>query len=222
MKLKQLYLLVALTSLFVTTSHAQRYNIQNGIGIYGGLTQFDLKTDNFTTQSNNGFLGGMAATVDLPHKFYNLSYNIQLSENKFDVAATPAIGPSEFVEYKLFMAQAALVMHVKLAGKYLTADLGPMIQYNGNMQLVDESQESYIIDGYTALRADDILDINQFNINGTVGLTAGIDNFKVRAQYIYGFTNTLNKLNKQDLNVENDNNFKGNISMLVFSLMVSF
>ncbi|WP_411766149.1 hypothetical protein [Winogradskyella sp. A3E31] len=222
MKNKSYILLVALTLSFVTVSFAQRYRIQNTIGVYGGLTTFDIKTDNFTTQSNNGWLGGMAALVDLPHKFYNISYNIQLSENNVDISAAPSGGNSEFVEYKLFAAQIALNMHVKLIENHLTLDLGPMLQYNGKLEVKDENKENYIIDGFNSLTAADITDITQFNVNGAVGATAGINNVKVRAQYIYGFTNMLNKLNNQDFNLGNSENFKGNQSMLVFSLMVAF
>ena len=220
--MKRFTLLVAFLALFVTSLYAQNYRIQNTIGVYGGLTNFDINTDNFNTEKGNGWLFGMAALVDLPHKFYNLSYNIQLSENNLGISAAPSGGSSEFVDYKIFAAQISLNMHVKLVERYLTLDLGPMLQYNGKLQVKDESQETHIIDGFNALTTADITDITQFNVNGAAGLTAGGDNFKARVQYIYGFTNMLNKLNSQDFNLGNSENFKGNQSMLVFSLMLAF
>src|SRR5690606_14185782 len=83
MKYKSLTLLVAVLLCFVTKSFSQRgnYRITNGIGIFGGITKFDIATDNFVTQQGNGFLGGFSATVDIPFKWYNISYDIQLSEN---------------------------------------------------------------------------------------------------------------------------------------------
>ena len=76
-------LLVVISMAFVTLSFAQhkRYAIKNGIGLQGGVTQFDIITDNFVTKKNNGFIGGLSASVDIPHKWYNVSYNILLSEN---------------------------------------------------------------------------------------------------------------------------------------------
>ena len=60
----------------------------------------------------------MAATVDLPHRWYNVSYNIQLGENKTGIAALRPLGSqSEFVDYKIFTAQIALVGHLKLINK---------------------------------------------------------------------------------------------------------
>jgi hypothetical protein len=223
MKNKSTHILVAFLLLFVTFSEAQRYRIQNGIGVFGGITQFDIDTDNFVTKSNNGWQGGFAATVDLPHRWYNISYNIQLAENKLDFSAAPiANDANEFVEHKVFTAQIALLGHIKLIQNYLTIDAGPMIQYNSQLDLKDDSKENYILEGYTDLTLGAIKDVSKLNINGAVGISAGVDNFRVRAQYIYGFTNIFNNLNKSNLSSVNDTDFKGNQSMIVFSAMFGF
>ena len=95
----------------------------------------------------------MAATVDLPHRWYNVSYNIQLGENKTGIAALRPLGSqSEFVDYKIFTAQIALVGHLKLINKHLTLDAGPMLQYNSDLNLEDQTKETYIIDGYNSIR----------------------------------------------------------------------
>ena len=221
MKIKSFQIFVALSVLFVTISTAQNYRIQNGIGVYGGLTQFNIDTDNFVTEKGNGWIVGLAATVDLPHRWYNVSYNIQLGENKLGIAALPLLGnQAEFIDYKVFTAQIALVGHLKLIKKYLTLDAGPMLQYNSDLDLEDETKETYIIDGFNTIRANEISEISNFNLNATMGLTAGFDNFKLRAQYIYGFTNILGKLNDNTFSESVD--FKGNQNMLVFSAMVVF
>lgn len=229
MQFIRLILLVALTTTFVTNSHAQRrphgtIPIVNGIGISGGITQFDVQTDNFETKAGNGWAATGSATVDIPHKWYNMSYMIQLAENNVGIAASsPLMTNEEFLDYKIFTAQIALLMHVKIIGPYLTFDIGPMLQYNGEMELKDDDKENYIIKNYDNLLAKDITDISKFNIDGTVGLSAGISHFRVKAAYIYGFLNTFNKLNDSNLDVgTNTNKFKGNQSMFVFSLMISF
>jgi len=47
---------------------------------------------------------------------------------------------------------------------------------------------------------------------------------KFNAQYIYGFTNILGKLNNNnDLDLSgNQNKFKGNQSMVTFTVMITF
>jgi hypothetical protein len=221
------FILVASCLLFVTQANAQhkRYAIQNGIGIFGGLTQLDIITDNFETKSSSGWIGGLSANVDIPHKWYNVSYVIQLSENNVNIIGSPqGSSTTEEIEYKMTAAQIGLLMHIKLANRYLSIDVGPMLQYSGELELKDDSQENYVLAGYTNLTANDISNINKFNANGVVGLTAGFDNFRLRAHYIYGFTNMLNNLNKDGLDVTGNSSgkFKGNQSMLVFGAFFLF
>tara|TARA_R110002012_G_scaffold283090_2_gene473195 strand:- start:146462 stop:147145 length:684 start_codon:yes stop_codon:yes gene_type:complete len=224
--LKSSFLLVAVCFGFMTMGFAQpkNYKIVNGIGIYGGITQYDLLTDNFTTKQGNGWMVGASATVDLPHKWYNMSYTIQLAENHIGIAARPVLlSNDQFIDYKIFTAQIALLMHVKLIGSFLTIDLGPMLQYNGELELDDMNQENYLIANYTNLLAKDIKEINRFNVDGAIGLSAGFSHFRLKAQYIYGFLNTLDKLNDNNLDqTGNPNKFKGNQSMLAFTAMISF
>jgi len=55
------------------------------------------------------------------------------------------------------------------------------------------------------------------------GISAGFGAFKIKAQYIYGFLNILDKLNDKNLNTgSTSDTFKGNQSMLVFAVMFSF
>ncbi|MGB5418328.1 hypothetical protein [Algibacter sp.] len=227
MKKIQLFLLVALPICFVTKSFSQHgsYDIVNGIGIFGGITKVDLKTDNFITTQGEGFIGGLSATVDIPNRWYNMSYGMHLSESTISILGRPEASSmaSEFVDYKLFAAQLALMLHAKLAGSYVTLDVGPMLQYNSRLEFKNEAKESYFINNYDDLLATDISNISQFNLNGAVGITAGFKFLKLRAHYIYGFTNTLKKLESEDIDTSGgDSRFKGNLSMLVFGAMVSF
>lgn len=228
MQNKKLTLLVVLFIGFVTLVQAQHksYNIVNGFGIQGGITQFDIITNNFETKSGTGWMGGMSATVDIPHRWYNVSYSIQFSENNIDIfgKANNTITTDEPIEFKMYTAQVALLAHIKLIGSNLTLDAGPMLQYNSELELKNKDQSDYIITNYNNLIADDIKSINQFNFDGAVGITAGFDSFKVKAQYIYGFTNALNKLNNKNLDTtgSNESSFKGNQSILAFSAMFTF
>jgi len=225
MKKTKHLLLVTICTAFVTLGYAQHknYNINNGIGLQGGVTQFDILTDNFETKANSGFIGGLTASVDIPHRWYTVSYNIQLSENNIDIlAATPATGFEEYVEYKMFTAQISFLFHIKLISNNVTLDVGPMLQYNSPLELKDDSKEGFLVTGYENLLTEDITDISQFNANGAVGLSAGFGSFLLRAQYQYGFTNILGKLNDQDLNIGNKDKFKGNQSLLAFTAMFIF
>ncbi len=150
---------------------------------------------------------------------------MQLSQNNFGVSARPTLlsAGEEFIGYKLLAVQIALMGHLKIIENYLTIDIGPMIQYNGNLELNDSNKESYYINNYTNVSAKDIVDISNFNINGAIGASSGYKFIKLKAQYIYGITNMFKNLNKQDLDtVGSESMFKGNQSMLVFGALISF
>jgi hypothetical protein len=226
MQIKQFFLLIAFFLGFVAVSVAQhkRYTIKNGIGLIGGLTQYDITTDNFTTKSGNGFIGGMVATVDIPHKWYTVSYGFQFSQNSLEIVGRPSLTTitQEPIEYDIKMAQVSFLLHVKLVSDYLTLDVGPQLQYNSGLELKEDSQSNFIIQGYDNLFAEDLSNISNFNANGVIGASAGIGSFKLRAAYSYGFTNILGKLNDQDFNLNNADRFEGNQSMVSFALMITF
>ncbi|WP_397364167.1 hypothetical protein [Olleya sp. R77988] len=227
MKKLQYALLVALTIGFVTKNFSQhtRYKIQNGFALGGGITQFDIITDNFETQKGDGWMGHMSATVDIPQKWYNISYGMQLSENTMSLnGLTSSLSSTiEPVEYKIFAAQVAFLWHAKPFGSsHFTIDFGPMLQYNSDLELNDDTQEDFILTDLDTVLAKDVKELNNFNVNGVVGATLGFGHFKVKAQYIYGFTNILGALNDAEFNQTLNKQFKGNQSMLAFTAMITF
>ncbi|WP_372754071.1 hypothetical protein [Mariniflexile sp.] len=227
MKKLHVALLVALLLCFITKNFAQRgnYRITNEINVTGGLTKLDIATNNFNTKKGDGFLGGFIASVDIPHKWYNVSFGMQLSESTIGIAARPlqVVQNSEFIDYKLFAAQVAMLMHIKVIPNHFTLDFGPMLQYNSKLELEDKTKEHYFVDNYINLTAENLSDISQFNFNGAIGASLGFKVFKLKAQYIYGFTNILNRLEAQSLDTSGgDARFKGNQNMLVLGGIVSF
>lgn len=227
MNYRQLTLLVVISIGFVTTSFSQHktYLINNGFGITGGVTQYDIITDNFVTKSSTGWVGGLSAIVDLPHKWFTISYGMQVSENNIEISGrmTEDVAGNEMLKYKLMTVQIGLTYYIKILGDNLTIDLGPQLQYNDKLELKDEAKEGYFINGYDSVTAKDISEITKFNVNGLIGASAGIGVFKIKAQYIYGFTNILNNLNGRNINTGNSTEkFKGNQSMIVLAAMFTF
>ena len=225
-------LLVAFCIVFVTLVYAQpkRYTIKNGIALGGGVTQFDISSDNFTTTKGSGWIISSSATGDLPNKWYNVSYGLQISGNVINFSGYESnltINTDTEVEYNLFAAQLAFLFHVKVVPNLLTIDAGPMIQYNGRLELESNNEENlyvYLNNGNSAL-AKDIEGISQINANGAFGATLGFGSIKLRAQYIYGFTNIFNKLNNKVSEIgphSESSDLKGNQSMLSFMALITF
>lgn len=225
MKFRSRILLVAILIAFVTEIHAQpqNYNIRNGIGIQAGVSLFDIDTDNFITKQGTGFVGGMAATVDLPHKWYTISWGMLLSEQNFEISGRPSsLTAEEMIEYKLKMVQLNFLFHAKVLGDAFTIDVGPQIQYNGELELKNSNHETYQINNYSGLSAQDITDISKINANAVAGISAGFGPIRLRAHYIYGITNMLNKLNNNSLEFTGENSeFKGNQNIITLTALIT-
>jgi len=223
MKNKQLTLLVALSMLFVTITQAQHksFSINNGFGVGGGISFFNIKTDNFTTTKGNGYTVALAATVDIPNRWYNVSYGMQVSENTLEISGrmTDDVAGNEQIEYKLMTAQLGFFYHAKVIGNNFTIDAGPQLQYNGDLEFKKSQQEGHYINGYDDLAASDITEISRFNINGAFGATAGFGPLRIRVQYIYGFLNMFEKLNQ---NLSQNTNFKGNPETIMLTAIFTF
>lgn len=223
MKNKQLTLLVAISVLFVTVLHSQpqNYTIKNGFGIGGGISTFNIKTDNFTTTKGSGYAIALAATVDIPNRWYNVSYGMQVSENTLEISGrmTDDVAGNEQIKYKLMTAQLGFYFHTKIIGNNFSIDAGPQLQFNGDLEFKNNEQESYYINGHDDLSASAITQISKFNINGAIGVTAGYGSIRVRAHYIYGFLNMFEKLNN---NLDYESTFKGNPEAVVFTAIFTF
>ena len=218
-KMKQLrFLLVVLTCLIVTVSYSQRrYNIQTSIGIFGGIAQTDILSDQLETSVKNGWYGGLMTAGDVPHKWYNLQYGLSLTQHSLEVMTINSSLQDEAVPVHFIGAQVGMWLQIKLAKRYLTLDVGPVIQVNGKLTY-DDVFDGNVIPSDTRVDMKTLSEINMFNVLPTVGITAGPVNFKVRALYQYGLLNSFSKMNGG----EEAYNFKGNQSTLLLGAMICF
>jgi hypothetical protein len=212
------FLLVVLVCLFVTESFSQRrYDIHTSIGIFGGITQTDIISDQLDTSVKTGWYGGLMTAGDVPHKWYNLQYGLALTQNSFEVMTiTPSL-QDEAVPVNFIGAQLGMWLQIKLAKRYVTLDVGPVIQVNGKLTY-DDMYDDNLIPSDTRVNMKTLSEINMFNVLPTVGITAGPLNFKVRALYQYGLLNSFSKMNGG----EEAYNFKGNQSSLLLGAMLCF
>ena len=121
MKFRQSILLVALTIGFVTLSYSQHRTvpIKNGFAIGGGITSYDVITDNFEMTKGNGWVIHASATGDIAHRWYNISYGMQLSQSTIEIAGRTnqeivegnnvLVPPAANLKYKVFSAQLGLL-----------------------------------------------------------------------------------------------------------------
>ncbi|MEX0997189.1 MAG: hypothetical protein WDZ45_09100 [Flavobacteriaceae bacterium] len=192
----------------------------NVIGVSGGLTLYDINTDDFITTSRESYMLGFQMRGNVYNNF-DMIYGIAFYDTKIGISASsaPVGGSKEVLDYHMQSVQISVLWGYKIIREHLSIEVGPILNVNGKLTLKDTAFENYIIDGYTTVRAIDIEDVSKANFHLAAGLTAGFRNFRIFGQYQYGVTNVLNKLNSQ--NLENSD-FKGNSSLLTVGVTAYF
>ena len=214
-------LFVALLILFIQSTNAQHnYDSYNRLGLMAGVSIYDLNTSDLNTSSGTGFMMGFSARGSFYNQF-DLIYGIKFLSNKIKIQGHLATNTLDVqnIDYTIQTVQVNFLGSYNIVRHHLSIEAGPMLNINGKMKVDSERLEDYILDGHTTLKAKEIQDISKVNFHVVTGLTAGLENFRLIAQYQFGITNTLNKLN--DKNLEK-NNFDGKSSTVLLAVVVYF
>lgn len=200
--------------------YAQRnYNDYNFLGIQGGITIFDIKTDDLVTVQKTGFIAGFTTRGAFRNNF-DLVYGISFQSAAIGVLGSIFSGTdSQNIGYTIQGAQINFLGSYNIIVKHLSLEFGPVFNINGKLKLDNEKFKDYVLRGHETLLAEDIQGISKFNVHLAGGLTAGLEHFRVYGQYQYGVTNMLGKLNDKDLE---NKNFKGNSSTILVGAVIYF
>ena len=204
---------VKLTMLFVL-SHLcafSQYGNRDGnrIGLSGGISQTSLFTSNFKSEQAMGFAGGISVRGNY-YNDWSMIYGMQFFANNFLLESTF----DQKIKYSIQGVKVRLLLSYNVVEDHVSLDFGPQLQVNGKLG-VASSDENKIIKG-TLLQAKQILDISHVSGNFYLGCSAGSRTVRAVIFYEYGFTNILNKLNKDDTLQASNNgdNFKGNLGVI--------
>ncbi len=211
--MKNLLFSVGFALLSLTTYAQYREKDGNRIGITLGISQSTLNTSNFNTQPGIGWNGGLSVRGNY-YNNWSMIYGMQFFQNNFKIETLSSTAKRVDTEYSLSGAQIRLLLSYNVVKNHVSIDFGPVLQINGKLK-TDNQDADNIISG-TTLKANQILDVSQFNGNVYGGISAGTRRIRAIIHYQYGFTNMLNKLNSQEgLTLLNGNrNFKGNMGTL--------
>lgn len=181
----------------------------NRIGISAGISQTTLFTSNFNATPELGFAGGLSVRGNY-YNDWSMIYGMQFFANNFSLEATF----DQKIKYSIQGVKVRLLLSYNVVEDHVSLDFGPVLQINGKLG-VAASDGSKVIKG-TLLKADQIIDISPISGNFYLGCSAGSKTVRAIIFYEYGFTNILNKLNK-DENLQGFNNndsFKGNLGVI--------
>lgn len=206
--MKNLFL-ASLLMLSVTSFAQYGYRDGNRIGISAGVSQTTLFTNNFNAKPELGFAGGLSVRGNY-YNNWSMIYGMQFFSNNFSLESTF----DQKIKYNIQGVQVRLLLSYNVVEDHVSLDFGPVLQINGKMKIAS-SDETKLLKG-TLLRADQILDVSQLSGNFYLGCSAGTKTVRAVIFYEYGFTNFLNKLNKDDalILLNNNDKFKGNLGSI--------
>ena len=206
--MKNLFL-ASLLMLSVTSFAQYGYRDGNRIGISAGVSQTTLFTNNFNAKPELGFAGGLSVRGNY-YNNWSMIYGMQFFSNNFSLESTF----DQKIKYNIQGVQVRLLLSYNVVEDHVSLDFGPVLQINGKMKIAS-SDETKLLKG-TLLKADQILDVSQLSGNFYLGCSAGTKTVRAVIFYEYGFTNFLNKLNKDDalILLNNNDKFKGNLGSI--------
>ncbi len=218
-------LIVTFFTLIIQQAHSQRnYEEYNRLGLNGGLTLFDINTDNFDTGQGEGFMVGFTTRGSFRNNF-DLIYGINFYNNTVKInafsAGIPTTAQQRPLEYIIQSAQINFLGSYNIIKHHLSLEFGPLLNVNGKMNLKDDSFEDYVVSGYETLTAGDIEDISKINFHLMGGITGGLESFRISAHYQYGVTNMLDNLNDKEIE-NNGSEFEGHSSTIVIAAILYF
>jgi hypothetical protein len=185
----------------------QGYRDSNRIGIGGGLTQFNISTDNFKVIPKMGWIAGMHVRGNFYNDF-QMSYGLQFMESKFALNTLNGTTPTE-TEFKYAGVQLFLLPGYTVVENHFNVELGPVLQFNDKLKIDNKDQTNVLVDQPT-LKAKDIIGISKFSGAVYGGINVGVTHARLRLGYTYGFTNMFGALNGDNNVPQLSNKFQGN------------
>ena len=204
---------VKLTMLFVLSYLCafSQYGNRDGnrIGLSGGISQTSLFTSNFKSEHAMGFAGGISVRGNY-YNDWSMIYGMQFFANNFLLESTF----DQKIKYSIQGVKVRLLLSYNVVEDHVSLDFGPQLQVNGKLG-VASSDENKIIKGNDKILKL-FVDISPVSGNFYLGCSAGSKTVRAVIFYEYGFTNILNKLNKDDTLQASNNgdNFKGNLGVI--------
>ncbi|WP_051285381.1 outer membrane beta-barrel protein [Aequorivita capsosiphonis] len=219
MSLKTSFIAVFFCIFFQQIYSQRNYEDYNFLGVQGGITFFDIKTDDLVTEQHSGFMAGFTTRGAFRNNF-DLIYGISFQSASIGVEGSSFSGAdTQNIAYTIQGAQINFLGSYNIIVKHLSLEFGPVLNINGKLKLDNEKFKDYVLTGYETLATEDIQDISKFNVHLAGGLTAGLEHFRIYGQYQYGVTNMLGKLNDKDLEKKD---FKGNSSTILVGAVIYF
>ncbi|MFT5925577.1 MAG: hypothetical protein ACI9WL_000313 [Rubritalea sp.] len=171
----------------------RKYSYNNRTGLGGDATFFNIVSDDVKVSQGAGWSvnfetrGNFRDDFDLIYSLgvfnHNFSVNEHLTNDQIDMSM---VG----VELKFLLAWKIL------QSDYFSIEAGPALQLNGELKIGNEEQYQ---DSFTGeldpVALKEFQNTMPLNLNGIIGFSGGVRNFRVTVHYHYSFIESLTGTN---------------------------
>lgn len=168
--------------------NAQRFtsNITR-LGIGADATFLQIQSDQVNTTTQTGFAGYLESRGEFS-RYFDVIYSIGVFNHNIELQE---FASNETIESSMLGAEVKFLFAFRpFQNKYVTLEAGPALMLNGEFKF-DDADLTRFVGSENPITLQEFEKVNPINLNGIVGISAGLDNVRLTAHYHYGFFDSL-------------------------------
>lgn len=161
----------------------------NSVGLGGDATFFNIVSDDVNVSQGVGWSANFETRGDFRDDF-DLIYSLGIFNHNFSVNEHLT---NDQIDMSMVGVEIKFLLAWKIAqSDHFSLELGPALQLNGELKIANEEQyqESFIGE-LNQLALKEFQNTMPLNLNGIIGFSGGVRNFRVTAHYHYSFIDSL-------------------------------
>jgi hypothetical protein len=194
------------TSYLNYTLPARKTSYNNRLGLGVDATFFNISSDDVEVTQGTGFSVNFETRGDFRDDF-DLIYSLGVFSHNFSVNENLT---GDQIDMSMLGVEIKFLLAWKIAqSDYFSIEAGPALQLNGELKIDNEDRyEESFTGGLNPIQLKEFQNTMPVNLNGVVGFSGGVRNFRVTAHYHYSFVDALTGTNVAG------NEIEGNFSFL--------
>jgi hypothetical protein len=171
----------------------RKSSYNNRVGLGGDVTFFNIVSDDVNASQGAGWSANFETRGDFRDDF-DLIYSLGIFNHKFSVNENLT---NDQIDMSMVGAEIKFLLAWKIAQRdYISMEIGPALQLNGELKIGNEEQyqDSFTSD-LNPVALKEFQNTMPLNLNGIIGLSGGVRNFRVTVHYHYSFMDSLTGTN---------------------------
>lgn len=193
------------TSYLNYTLPARKTSYNNRLGLGVDATFFNISSDDVEVTQGTGFSVNFETRGDFRDDF-DLIYSLGIFNHNFSVNENLT---GDQIDMSMLGVEIKFLLAWKIAqSDYFSIEAGPALQLNGELKIDNEDRyEESFTGGLNPIQLKEFQNTMPVNVNGVVGFSGGVRNFRVTAHYHYSFLDALTGKNAADQDIDGNFSF---------------